>query len=294
MAKTNDSNKDVVQNTGNFKVLEPPHNLHLARKIGVVKCRVDLYKIPPQYINFEPTKTHLYLDTFKYSKKFKLEVPYPEGVQVDTSVEATFDSGVLKCDFPILNDPNKPAGLDKIVEAREIVKELRKKGIPVPIDLMKSAQMAKVKERADEAAEEDSKKKPAPAKKGKVPLSNKDKRQKEKAKRALTEDPEDPLPRKKKTKTEQPDQPKKNFVENASDALNMVDEVNDQQEKAIQEKMDREYNKLSVDTRKKIERQEKKLQLRALRKQEAEDADTTKPKKVKSNKKKTTKVSFAE
>eukprot|EP00026_Physarum_polycephalum_P017515 Phypoly_transcript_18764.p1 GENE.Phypoly_transcript_18764~~Phypoly_transcript_18764.p1 ORF type:complete len:137 (-),score=1.46 Phypoly_transcript_18764:259-669(-) len=88
MAKTNESGNP--RSVSNGKELVPPHNVHLARKLNVVKCRVDLYKIPPKCINFEPTSTHLYLDTFTFTKKYCLNVPYPEGVAVDTNVEATF------------------------------------------------------------------------------------------------------------------------------------------------------------------------------------------------------------
>jgi len=291
MAKTQDAKvTPVPSGPGNSKVLQPNHNLHLARKMGVVKCRVDLYKIPPECINFEPTKTHFYLDTFKFSKKYKLEVPYPEGVQVKINdIEGNFDRGVFTCDLPISSDPNKPAGLDDVVEAREKVVEMRSKGIPVPNDLWEAAQMAKVKEKPTASTPEKE-----GAKKGKkTPLSNKEKRQKEKAKRALEEaDPTDPSPKKKAKKATSEPKTKKSFLDNASDALDMVDAVNDAQEKAIQEKMDKEYAKLSVDTRKRIERDEQKAELRAHRKREAEKAEEAMPKKEKF-KKKTSKVSFA-
>jgi len=295
MAKTNEDGNVAL---GNGKTLVPPHNLHLARKLNVVKCRVNLYKIPPKCIKFEPTATHFYVDTLKFTKKYYLNIPYPEGVTVDTNVEATFDSGVLLCDFPIVADPNKPADLDKVVEARELVKEMRKNGIPIPTELAEVAKLAKTKERADDREGEGGDgAATSKNKKTKKVLSNKEKRQKEKSKRALENDGEldDPTTarKKKKAKVQQKEPKKKTFLDNADEALRMADSVNEKQEMEMQAKIDKEYSKLSVDTRKRIERKDKKAQLRALRKEEAEKAMEKMPKKEK-HKKKVSKVSFAE
>lgn len=291
MAKTNEGEVDGVVNG---KTLVPPHNLHLARKMNVVKCRVDLYKIPPKCIKFEPTATHLYVDTLKYTKKFVLNIPYPEGVTVDTNVEATFDSGVLKCDFPIVNDPQKPADHDEVVAAREHVKELRKNGIPIPEDLVEAAKLAKVKEQPLKEEETPA----STPKKTKKVLSNKDKRQKEKAKRIRDNEGEDEDPtekrKKKKAKKELDGSKKKNkaFMDDTSAALKVADMVNDKQDKELQDKYDKEYEKLSFETRRKIETREKKQRMKAQRQEEVDKAIDKFPKKEKT-KKKTTKVSFA-
>eukprot|EP00026_Physarum_polycephalum_P011254 Phypoly_transcript_11461.p1 GENE.Phypoly_transcript_11461~~Phypoly_transcript_11461.p1 ORF type:complete len:180 (+),score=61.71 Phypoly_transcript_11461:665-1204(+) len=177
---------------------------------------------------------------------------------------------------------------------------MRKNGVPIPEDLAEAAKLAKSKAHPSENPEnsENSGKKPTLPKKTKKTLSNKEKRQKEKAKRALENDGEldDPttVRKKKKAKVEStPGKKHKAFLDDASQALKVADQVNDQQEMAYQAKLDKEYSKLSVDTRKKIERKEKKVQLRAMRKEEVEKAINKFPKNDK-KKKSATKVSFVE
>lgn len=96
------------------------------------------------------------------------------------------------------------------MEAREKVVEMRKKGIPIPLDLQEAAKMAKVKEFSSPASAQST-----PSKKGKTPLSNKEKRQKEKAKREreLEEDPTAPKKKKKKTETKKKEPVNKAFVQ---------------------------------------------------------------------------------
>jgi len=100
------------------------------------------------------------------------------------------------------------------------------------------------------------------------------------------------LAKRKKAKVQSEPKKKKTFLDDTSVALQMADKVNAQQEQEMQAKIDKEYAKLSVETRKKIERRDKKAQLRALRKEEVEKAVQKFPKKEK--KKTATKVSFAE
>jgi len=95
------------------KTVEPNHHFHLNRFSNYVACRIDLRKIPPSCIKFEPTKTHCYLDTLKYSKKYLLNVTYPDNVEVDPNVEAELKDGILTCRLAIVNDPNRPPEYDE-------------------------------------------------------------------------------------------------------------------------------------------------------------------------------------
>lgn len=100
---------------------------------------------------------------------------------------------------------------------------------------------------------------------------------------------------KKKTKkaketSEQKEPKKKNFLDDTSAALQVADEVNDIQEKQIQERLDKEYAKLSYEMRKKIEAREKKKRIKEIKEIEAGKAKP--PPKEKAKKKSATKVSF--
>lgn len=320
MAKINNG-EGAVNGTNEPKTLEPPHNLHLARKKNVVKCRIDLYKVPPKCVNFDPTRTHLYVDTLKFTKKYLLKVPYPEGVEVDpTDVEAVFDSGVITCELPIVNDPHKPADWDEMVQAREAAVALIKQGLPVPKKIKAKAKMQEPKQREEEEAPElvgsaktkDSAKsgktaKPAaPAQKPKKASADAKSPAKAKSgekpskKRPIDDDDVDidedgkiKAKKPKKSESEQKEPKKKNFLDDASAVLQVADEVNDIQEKQIQERLDKEYAKLSFEMRKKIETREKKKRLKEIKEIEAAKPKEPQRRKEKPKKKKSaTKVSF--
>jgi hypothetical protein len=319
MAKINNGEGAPVNGTNEPKTLEPPHNLHLARKKNVVKCRIDLYKVPPKCVNFDPTRTHLYVDTLKFTKKYLLKVPYPEGVEVDpTDVEAVFDSGVITCELPIVNDPHKPADWDEMVKAREEAVTLIKQGLPVPKKIKAKAKMQEPKQRDEEVPElvgtpqaKDSAKsgktaKPASAQKpkkasadAKSPAKSKS-GEKPSKKRPIDDDDdvdiegeEKKKKKPKKSESEQKEPKKKNFLDDASAVLQVADEVNDIQEKQIQERLDKEYAKLSFEMRKKIETREKKKRIKEIREIEASKPKEPQRRKEKPKKKKSaTKVSF--
>lgn len=81
----------------------PPYTLKLTRRKDRVFGRVILHKIPPQKVNFSPTPTHFHVDTFAFTKKLCVHVPYPEGVTVDCSSEpfATYENGILVTMLPV-------------------------------------------------------------------------------------------------------------------------------------------------------------------------------------------------
>jgi len=56
-------------------------------KKGVVRVMVSLRRFSPKIINFQPTHTHFYLDTLKYTKKYVLQFRYPHNIVVDVSAE---------------------------------------------------------------------------------------------------------------------------------------------------------------------------------------------------------------
>eukprot|EP01098_Paradermamoeba_levis_P013122 TRINITY_DN5903_c0_g1_i1.p1 TRINITY_DN5903_c0_g1~~TRINITY_DN5903_c0_g1_i1.p1 ORF type:complete len:271 (+),score=118.07 TRINITY_DN5903_c0_g1_i1:59-814(+) len=72
-------------------------------KENFLYIRVLLHRIPEDYINFEPTATHLYVDTLQFSKKFYFYEPYPLSIETDPNgVEGVLENGVLVCKLPIL------------------------------------------------------------------------------------------------------------------------------------------------------------------------------------------------
>jgi len=290
------------------KYVEPNHNIHLARKTSLVKCKVDLYRVPPQYVNFDPKPTYFYVDTLKWSKKFVLKKPYPEGVEVDpTDVEGIFDSGVLTCSLPITRDPNKPEGYDEMIAARQQVMEFRKQGLAVPSDILEQSQIPIPKEKnrllqmqATKSAINSTTSPSTSAAGGGGRISNaKDKKtlqDKKGVKRLQREgggEEDDQKPKKIKKEKK-----KKTFVTDSSGLLAVAEQASTEEEKKIQERMDAEYDKLSLLAKKKIELREKKLQRKALRSKEAERI-TKRPseeeeEKPVAKKKSATKVSFAE
>lgn len=50
----------------------PPSSFIIDRKKKVLKVLVVLHKIPPQFIAFEPSKTHVFLHTLSFTKKLLL------------------------------------------------------------------------------------------------------------------------------------------------------------------------------------------------------------------------------
>eukprot|EP00002_Diphylleia_rotans_P036573 TRINITY_DN8077_c0_g1_i1.p1 TRINITY_DN8077_c0_g1~~TRINITY_DN8077_c0_g1_i1.p1 ORF type:complete len:281 (-),score=93.55 TRINITY_DN8077_c0_g1_i1:62-904(-) len=79
------------------ETIKPPYSMKVNRKRGFVQVRVTLHRIPEKLINYEPTATHLYVDTLKYSKKYLLNEPYPDGIKVDleASPVAELQYGIL-------------------------------------------------------------------------------------------------------------------------------------------------------------------------------------------------------
>jgi len=92
---------------------------------GVLRVQVTLHRIPEHLINFSPTATHFYLDTLKYSKKYVLRFPYPNGIRVQAMNDsvATIEYGILTAELPVTDwgsvlDTRQQA-LEKAVAKRE-------------------------------------------------------------------------------------------------------------------------------------------------------------------------------
>lgn len=231
-----------------FATQTPPHNLHLNRFQNVVKCIITLHHIPDQCIKFEPTSTHVYLDTFKFSKKFLLRVPYPEEVEVDPeNVEATLENGVLKCDFPITKDPHKPKNYDKVIQRR------------YKLDSMdnKTRKQFLAQEREKKAKKKNKSKKKADGENGDQEVDNTDTSNK---KRKLSSD-------------DNPNPSKKRFLDTSEAALDIAKQINREQEQKAREKAELDYQKLSFATKKKLERRERREGILAAKKAKKSDME---------------------
>ncbi|CCW71667.1 unnamed protein product [Phytomonas sp. Hart1] len=107
----------------------PNHHFEIHHKRKEVLVDVVLHHIPPQKIDLAgTTATRLVVDTSGHTKKYRLDLPMPEGLRVDHDKGAyEFENGVLHCRLPILNE-DLPAGLqneweviqDKIREQRAL------------------------------------------------------------------------------------------------------------------------------------------------------------------------------
>jgi hypothetical protein len=102
-------------------VVIPNYSMKLSKSGSTVVFKVDLKKVPEQLINFQPTPTHIHLDTFKYSKKFVIHKEYPHNLTVDAGPDsyATVEYGLLTALLPVHGHaaatPNKLAGATSMV-----------------------------------------------------------------------------------------------------------------------------------------------------------------------------------
>jgi hypothetical protein len=103
-------------------VVVPNFSMKLSKSGSTVVLKVDLKKVPEQLINFQPTPTHIHLDTFKYSKKFVIHKAYPHNLTVDAGSDsyATVEYGMLTALLPVHGHegatPNKLAGATSMAD----------------------------------------------------------------------------------------------------------------------------------------------------------------------------------
>jgi len=64
---------NIVSDNIPQNAVAPQHSLRIRFKSRKLIVRVTLHKIPEKCIKFEPTSTHFYLDTFKFTKKYYLQ-----------------------------------------------------------------------------------------------------------------------------------------------------------------------------------------------------------------------------
>ncbi|CEP01649.1 Uncharacterized protein PBTT_07289 [Plasmodiophora brassicae] len=94
------------------EVTAPPYSLKVKRINGQrhVVVRVVLHRVPPHHIKYEPTQERLVVTTLGHTKKFVLDVPYPDGVRVvvGDNPEAQFEYGILTAQLPIEGEVARP------------------------------------------------------------------------------------------------------------------------------------------------------------------------------------------
>eukprot|EP01130_Rhizamoeba_saxonica_P006372 TRINITY_DN2542_c0_g1_i1.p1 TRINITY_DN2542_c0_g1~~TRINITY_DN2542_c0_g1_i1.p1 ORF type:complete len:250 (-),score=73.89 TRINITY_DN2542_c0_g1_i1:241-990(-) len=94
-----------------INTLEPNYGCTIRFIKRVLIVNVTLHKIPPKFVNLDPTETEFYLDTLGFSKKYKLRFSYPQDIQVDVDEsEAELEYGILKVTFPITQIRDKKSG----------------------------------------------------------------------------------------------------------------------------------------------------------------------------------------
>jgi len=87
----------------------PPINFKVNTKTKNLDVRVTLHKCPHKFINLEPNPTHFIMDTLKWTRKYEVEMRYPNGIVVDPrAATAKFDHDILHVSLPITEFP-KPA-----------------------------------------------------------------------------------------------------------------------------------------------------------------------------------------
>eukprot|EP01027_Heterolobosea_sp_BB2_P008964 GEZU01013277.1.p2 GENE.GEZU01013277.1~~GEZU01013277.1.p2 ORF type:complete len:313 (+),score=159.29 GEZU01013277.1:1778-2716(+) len=105
----------------------PPHSFTLEFKRKILRFKCTLHKIPEQFINLDVQEDGLHLDTLKFTKKFVLDVKYPDGIKVDVSPEQ-LKKLEAKCDYGILDVPLPVSYIPEARQLREleIIKQKKK------------------------------------------------------------------------------------------------------------------------------------------------------------------------
>ena len=82
---------------------EPPFSYEIHHKNKTITVFVTLHKVPPATIDVQSTTpSTLIVHTEKFTKKWRLVFPFPEGLLVDNEKgDYTYEDGVLKCVLPI-------------------------------------------------------------------------------------------------------------------------------------------------------------------------------------------------
>jgi hypothetical protein len=101
---------------------EPPFTYEVHGRRQTITVEVTLHKIPPQFINIdETTDKMLVVDTTKFTKKWRLEFPFPSKMIVDAeNGDYTFENGILKCVFAVKHMPKEIE-----TKTQEIVESVR-------------------------------------------------------------------------------------------------------------------------------------------------------------------------
>lgn len=119
---------DAELKSEDSQVPEPPYQFETHVKRQLFYVRVQLHKILHQFINLdETTDKKFVVDTTKYTKKVRLEFPFPDGMVVDSQkAEYEFESGLLRCTFPIKQLPASEASRVKgIIQSQKNSRKLR-------------------------------------------------------------------------------------------------------------------------------------------------------------------------
>ncbi|KPA74326.1 hypothetical protein ABB37_09313 [Leptomonas pyrrhocoris] len=97
--------------------------VHFKKKVFFVD--VVLHHVPHQMIDVSETNNRqLVVDTTAFTKKYRLVLPFPDGMQCDAAAGAyDFKQGVLSCKLPIM-DGTLPANLEE--ENEKMVEKMRK------------------------------------------------------------------------------------------------------------------------------------------------------------------------
>ncbi|EKF27987.1 hypothetical protein MOQ_008282 [Trypanosoma cruzi marinkellei] len=113
------------------RLQEPPYGIEVHYKKEQILVDVKLHHVPPVHVDIsETTDEMLVVDTSKHTKKYRLELPIPEGMRINANqAEYEFDvkNGVLNCVLPIKGEiPNSlKAEREKILDNIRRQKALR-------------------------------------------------------------------------------------------------------------------------------------------------------------------------
>merc|ERR1712166_259496 len=83
----------------------PPHSFKVARGTQMLWLRVTLAKVPSKFLQIKAEADGILVTTDGWSKNFRLDVKYPDGLLVRSQEsDAIFEGGILKVKLPILVD----------------------------------------------------------------------------------------------------------------------------------------------------------------------------------------------
>merc|ERR1712166_123211 len=128
----------------------PPHSFKVARGTQMLWLRVTLAKVPSKFLQIKAEADGILVTTDGWSKNFRLDVKYPDGLLVRSQEsDAIFEGGILKVKLPILVDE----------EQEEAAQESDEEKLEEPAPVAQKKEKKQGKKRRNDQSVDDAQKK---------------------------------------------------------------------------------------------------------------------------------------